>query len=117
VRIGLVEGIGIALVLAGVVAAWILERRRRRRAEAMAREHEAQRGIVIQHHTLHACGLRMLGGGGRSRVDRRTGTQYGQHQGEEVSEKRACLAQQRSSRAVIGGSGPELRLWALDFGL
>ena len=44
--IGLVEGIGIALVLAGVVAAWILERRRRRRAEAVARDHEAQRAIV-----------------------------------------------------------------------
>ena len=46
--IGLVEGIGIALVLPGGLAAWILERRRRRRAEAVAREHEAQRGIVSE---------------------------------------------------------------------
>src|SRR5688572_8939114 len=44
----MVEGVGIALVLAGVVAAWILERRRRRRAEAAAREHEAQRAIVSE---------------------------------------------------------------------
>src|SRR4029453_17072652 len=48
VRIGSLEGIGGALVLAGVVAAWILERRRRRRAEAMAREHNAQRAIVSE---------------------------------------------------------------------
>jgi PAS domain S-box-containing protein len=48
VRIGIVEAIGLALVLAGVVAAWILERRRRRRAEAVAREHEAQRAIVSE---------------------------------------------------------------------
>jgi PAS domain S-box-containing protein len=48
VRIGMVEAIGIALVLAGVVAAWILERRWRRRAEAAAREHEAQRTIVSE---------------------------------------------------------------------
>ena len=47
-RIGIVEAIGLALVLAGVVAAWILERRRRRRAEAAAREHEAQRAIVAE---------------------------------------------------------------------
>jgi len=48
VRIGIVEAIGLALVLAGVVAAWILERRRRQRAEAAAREHEAQRAIVSE---------------------------------------------------------------------
>ena len=48
VRIGMVEAIGIALVLAGVVAAWVLERRRRRRAEAAAREHEAERAIVSE---------------------------------------------------------------------
>ena len=47
-RIGIVEAIGLALVLAGVVAAWILERRRRRRAEAAAREYEAQRAIVSE---------------------------------------------------------------------
>ena len=46
--IGIVEAISLALVLAGVVAAWILERRRRRRAEAAAREHEAQRAIVSE---------------------------------------------------------------------
>ena len=45
-RIGIVGVIGLALTLAGVVAAWILERRWRRRAEAAAREHEAQRAIV-----------------------------------------------------------------------
>ena len=45
-RIGIVGVIGLALALAGVVAAWILERRWRRRAEAAAREHEAQRAIV-----------------------------------------------------------------------
>jgi PAS domain S-box-containing protein len=48
VRIGNLEGIGMALVLSGVVAAWILERRRRRRAEAVAREHDAQRAIVSE---------------------------------------------------------------------
>jgi PAS domain S-box-containing protein len=48
VRIGIVEVIGLALVLAGLVAAWILERRRRRRAEAAAREHETQRSIVAE---------------------------------------------------------------------
>ena len=47
-RIGHLEGIGSALVLAGVVAAWIVERRRRRRAEAVAREHDAQRAIVSE---------------------------------------------------------------------
>ncbi len=47
-RIGIVETIGMALVLAAVVAAWILERRRRRHAEAAAREHEAQRAIVSE---------------------------------------------------------------------
>ena len=47
-RIGIVEVIGLALVLAGVVAAWILERRRRTRAETAAREHEAQRAIVAE---------------------------------------------------------------------
>ena len=47
-RILIVETIGIALVLAGVVAAWIRERRRRRRAEDAVREHEAQRAIVAE---------------------------------------------------------------------
>ena len=47
-RILIVETIGIALVLAGGVAAWIRERRRRRRAEAAVREHEAQRAIVSE---------------------------------------------------------------------
>jgi PAS domain S-box-containing protein len=47
-RIGIVEVFGLTLVLAGVVAAWILERHRRRRAEAAAREHEAQRAIVAE---------------------------------------------------------------------
>ena len=44
----IVETIVGALVLAGVVAAWILERRRRRHAEAALREHEAQRAIVSE---------------------------------------------------------------------
>ena len=44
----MVEGIGVALVLTGAVAAWILERRRGLRAEAVAREHEAQRAIVSE---------------------------------------------------------------------
>jgi len=48
VRIRIVELIGIALVLAGVVAAWIRERRRRRRAEAAVREHEAQLAILSE---------------------------------------------------------------------
>jgi PAS domain S-box-containing protein len=43
-----VETIVGALVLAGVVAAWIVERRRRRHAEAALREHEAQRAIVSE---------------------------------------------------------------------
>jgi len=47
-RIAVVETIGMALVLAALVAAWILERRRRRRAEVAAREHEAQRAIVAE---------------------------------------------------------------------
>ncbi len=37
-----------ALVLAGLAAAWILEWRRRRRAEAAMREHESQRAIVAE---------------------------------------------------------------------
>lgn len=44
----IVETIVGALVLASVVAAWILERRRRRRAEAVAQEHRAQRAIVSE---------------------------------------------------------------------
>jgi PAS domain S-box-containing protein len=48
VSLRIVETIAIALVLASVVAAWILERPRRRRAEALAREHEAQRAIVSE---------------------------------------------------------------------
>jgi PAS domain S-box-containing protein len=47
VRVGIVEAIGLALV-AGLVVAWILERRRRQRAEAVAREHEAQRAIAAE---------------------------------------------------------------------
>lgn len=47
-RILFVETIGIALVLAGVVAAWIRERRWRRHAEAALREHEAQRAIASE---------------------------------------------------------------------
>ena len=47
-RIGIVAAIGLALALAGVVAAWILERHRRLRAEAAAREHEAERTIVAE---------------------------------------------------------------------
>jgi PAS domain S-box-containing protein len=39
VRIGIVEAVGLGLLLAGIVAAWILERRRRRHAEAAAGEH------------------------------------------------------------------------------
>ena len=50
--IGIVEAMGLALVLAGVVAAWIVERRRRRRAEAAAREHEAQRATMAEAPTM-----------------------------------------------------------------
>ncbi|HZN69205.1 MAG TPA: hypothetical protein VFB66_28260, partial [Tepidisphaeraceae bacterium] len=47
-RIRSVEMIGIALVLVGLVTAWILERRRRRRAEAAVRDHEAQGAILSE---------------------------------------------------------------------
>lgn len=47
-KIGIVEAIGFALLLAGVGAAWFLERRQRRRGESAAREHEAQRAIVAE---------------------------------------------------------------------
>ena len=40
------EAIGLPLIVAGIAAGWMLERGRRRRAEAEAREHEAQRAIV-----------------------------------------------------------------------
>jgi PAS domain S-box-containing protein len=44
----IVEMIGIALVVVGLVTAWILERRHRRRAEAAVRELEAHRSILSE---------------------------------------------------------------------
>jgi PAS domain S-box-containing protein len=48
VRSGIAESIGLAVVLAGVVAAWIFERRQRRRAQSTVREHESQRAIAAE---------------------------------------------------------------------